>query len=399
MIDKSDDPDPVIAGQNMTYKLVVTNNGPAQATGVQVIDSLPTGVSFINASSTQGGCSAGVHCLIGDMGVTDVVTITINVNVDSDQTTGLSNFAFVSSLNPDTIPSNNDDTELTTVNLFADLKGVKTSTPEIATPGSSLSYEIVVTNLGPSLAQNVHMADYLPIELENGTAQSSQGTCRVTGPFVECNLGDIAAGAEAFLTVVGTVSSSATGTLTNRLRVTCQPYEEPYEPEYPTCPNNIQDLDTPVSANADLSIVKGVSSTLVTAGETFTYTITVNNAGPSLAQNVIVTDTLDSGVDYVSATPTPSSQPDPVIWNIGDLDAGESQVIELVVQAQPDLFNGRTIYNTVVVGSDTEESNLSNNSDDAQNQVQAESQIVVEKTASSDPVSYTHLTLPTSDLV
>ncbi len=383
-IQKSDSPDPVIAGENLTYTLVVTNNGPAPATGVQVVDSLPAGVSYVTSSSTKGACSAGVLCLIGDMAVGESVTITIIVRVDSDLTSGLSNLAFVSSLNPDSNPDNNDDTELTIVNLSADLSVTKTADPSIATPGAGLSYEIVVTNQGPSLAQNVTIQDLLPPDLNNNTASSSQGSCSITSDSIlNCNLGNIPAGEQVIVTVTGTVASDATETLTNYVSVVCQPSE----PNYPTsCEDNEQFVDTEVSANADLSLVKTVSSPQVAGGEIFTYTITVQNAGPSLAQNVVVTDTLDTGVDYVSAVPIPLSQPDPVVWNLGSLNAGESRLIELVVQAQADLPNGRLLVNSAVVDSSTEDSNPGNNSDDAQNQVFSESTITVEKTASSDPV-------------
>ncbi len=126
-ITKGDNPDPVTAGQNLLYTLVVTNNGPAPATSVQVIDLLPSGVTYVGSSSTKGACSSGVHCLLGDMAVDEIVTITIEVNVDSDQTSGLSNFAFVTSLNPDSNPDNNDADEFTSVELSADLSVVKNS--------------------------------------------------------------------------------------------------------------------------------------------------------------------------------------------------------------------------------------------------------------------------------
>ena len=114
------------------------------------------------------------------MAVDEIVTITIEVNVDSDKTSGLSNFAFVTSLNPDLNPDNNDADEFTSVELSADLSVVKTADPSIATPGASLSYEIVVTNHGPSLAQNVDMQDLLPPSIKNNVVSSSKGSCSIT---------------------------------------------------------------------------------------------------------------------------------------------------------------------------------------------------------------------------
>ncbi len=54
---KSDDPDPVVAGENLTYTLLVTNAGPSPVTGVVVTDTLPAGVSFKSVTATQGSGS------------------------------------------------------------------------------------------------------------------------------------------------------------------------------------------------------------------------------------------------------------------------------------------------------------------------------------------------------
>ncbi|MBI3459898.1 DUF11 domain-containing protein, partial [Candidatus Acetothermia bacterium] len=69
-VTKTDSPDPVIAGNNLTYTLTVTNNGPDNAGGVTVTDTLPGGVTFISAVPSQGSCSqsAGVvTCSLGTM--------------------------------------------------------------------------------------------------------------------------------------------------------------------------------------------------------------------------------------------------------------------------------------------------------------------------------------------
>jgi uncharacterized repeat protein (TIGR01451 family) len=67
-ITKSGSPNPVKQGQTITYTLGVTNNGPSNATGVTVTDTLPTKVTFVSATPSQGSCSqaAGiVTCALG----------------------------------------------------------------------------------------------------------------------------------------------------------------------------------------------------------------------------------------------------------------------------------------------------------------------------------------------
>jgi uncharacterized repeat protein (TIGR01451 family) len=82
-VTKSDSPDPVRVGNNLTYTLTITNNGPAAATGVTVTDTIPKGVSFVSATSSQGSCtrsSRTVTCSMGTLANAAQATATIVVN-------------------------------------------------------------------------------------------------------------------------------------------------------------------------------------------------------------------------------------------------------------------------------------------------------------------------------
>jgi uncharacterized repeat protein (TIGR01451 family) len=117
-IAKSDSPDPVIVGSSLTYALTVTNNGPGDAPGVTVTDTLPTGVSLVSATPSQGTCSLGpiITCDLGDLANGVGATITINVTVDSSACgPGLLNTALVESGVSDPDSSNNSASADTTV--------------------------------------------------------------------------------------------------------------------------------------------------------------------------------------------------------------------------------------------------------------------------------------------
>src|SRR5919108_441563 len=79
---KSDSPDPVSKGAALTYSIVVTNNGPGSAAGVQLTDSLPASVQLVSAVSTAGSCAqtdSMVACDLGDLSNGANVTVTIIV--------------------------------------------------------------------------------------------------------------------------------------------------------------------------------------------------------------------------------------------------------------------------------------------------------------------------------
>src|SRR2546422_871086 len=60
-ITKTDSPDPVPAGTNLTYQIGIVNNGPETAQIVVLNDVLPTGPTFVSAQftggSVQGTCT------------------------------------------------------------------------------------------------------------------------------------------------------------------------------------------------------------------------------------------------------------------------------------------------------------------------------------------------------
>src|SRR5580704_17086876 len=81
-ITKTGSPNPVLQGSTLTYTLGVTNHGPASATLVTVTDTLPSQVSFVSASSSQGSCSQAsgtVTCSLGTMASGATATVTIAV--------------------------------------------------------------------------------------------------------------------------------------------------------------------------------------------------------------------------------------------------------------------------------------------------------------------------------
>ena len=151
---KLDSPDATVAGTLLNYTLIVTNNGPAAATGVAVNDTLPAGVTHVSSTISTGGSCSGtttVSCPIGNLGVGGVATIAMTVQTPSALPTPnpIVNTATVTSTTIDPEPSNDTSTQPTTIVAQTDVQITK-GAPATVIAGNQLAYTITVTNNGPS---------------------------------------------------------------------------------------------------------------------------------------------------------------------------------------------------------------------------------------------------------
>ncbi len=68
-VTKTDSPDPVLVGSQLTYTLAVANTGPSIASNVILTDVLQATVSLVSATPSQGACGgvSTVTCFLGDI--------------------------------------------------------------------------------------------------------------------------------------------------------------------------------------------------------------------------------------------------------------------------------------------------------------------------------------------
>ncbi|GGO86695.1 hypothetical protein GCM10011348_38110 [Marinobacterium nitratireducens] len=241
---KSDSPDPVLAGNQLTYELVVTNEGLSTAADVVVTDLLPAEwVGFVSASVLEGGnCEITAEdtltCALGDLDPAESRTIVVVVDVDAATPDGfeLSNTASVASATADPDESNNSAGAVTTVATEADLWLDKTGNFPTGNASGTIIYFLTVHNKagcsvddpevcgdgGPSDAQNVVVTDELPstakklvVEFVSEECSYDAGTHRVTcetatvpaGESVEYEIQATAKGNLGEITNVADVSS------------------------------------------------------------------------------------------------------------------------------------------------------------------------------------------------
>jgi choice-of-anchor A domain-containing protein/uncharacterized repeat protein (TIGR01451 family) len=315
-------------GGNVVYTVVVTNNGPATASGVTVSDQLPSGLSYVSSSATAGSYSntTGIWT-VGTIknGLTAKLDITAKVT-----TTGsISNTAEVKTSDqsdPNSTPGNNVSTEndQATVTIqpvaAADIKIQKTVSPANPVVGDSVFYTVTATNLGPGSATNVVVTDKMPSGITYSANVPSAGSYDAgTGKW---SIPSIAVNASSTLRLVGIRNTS--NNVTNIAQLTSLDQ---------TDPNASNNCDSVSLANqvADLKIKKTVSPNPPQYGANATFTITVTNSGPSAATGVNASDALPAGLTYVSSTASKGTYNSANgQWEIGSLAANDSCKLTVV---------------------------------------------------------------------
>jgi uncharacterized delta-60 repeat protein/uncharacterized repeat protein (TIGR01451 family) len=106
----------VPTGRSMTYTIAIANNGPDASSGVTVTDQLPSTVTFVSATPSQGSCSESggtVTCNLGMIG--NGATATVDIVVEPTVPGTIINTASVMASTPDSNAGNNSDSENTSV--------------------------------------------------------------------------------------------------------------------------------------------------------------------------------------------------------------------------------------------------------------------------------------------
>ena len=386
-ITKSDDADPALVGDVLTYTVTVLNQGVSAATNVVVTDVLPSGVAFVSATPGQGSCSESsgtITCPLGAMAALASVDIVIVVTpgVSTGNTT-ITNNASVVADQADPDVSDDSVSEDTDIDSKTDLALTKTAAPDPVLAGNALTYTLTVTNNGPSDSTGSTVTDALPSGVSFNAGASSPG-CSEAGGTVTCAVGAVATGGFSVLTVVVDLDSSLAdgSTLTNNATVAANEADT-------VAANDSDNTTVTVDAQADLSISKVDSADPATAGSALVYTIGVTNQGPSDAQSVVVTDVLAAGLSHVSATASQGSCSETagtVTCTLSTIVDGASATVTLTVDVDPGVADGSTIPNTATVASATVDPDGANNSAAATTDIETSADIAVTKSDLADPV-------------
>ena len=302
----------VVAGDGLTrtYLVTVANAGPSDAAAVNLTVGWPADFSQGVISPSQGTCAplgAGpdVDCDLGGLAAGASATVSLAYSVPATIESGPRTItAAVTSATSDLDPADDSGLDTTTVVEVADLVVTKTDGHSAVTAGGAGAiYTITITNAGPSDADSVAVTDSVPAPLIAAAPSADLGgDCSASvGNVISCSL---------------PVSLAVGGTMTVGI-----PYAVPANAAIQTVSNSVVVMSdenptgvtatdlTAVGTVADLAVSVSDGATTVTAGDglTWTYLVTVTNAGPSDAAAVTVTATWPADFSHGQITPSQGS--------------------------------------------------------------------------------------------
>jgi large repetitive protein len=244
------------------------------------------------------------------------------------------------------------------INKAVDLSTVPDSTT------TAVVYTIDFANSGSTNATGASIVDTLPanVSFTSATLNGSSITPSGSNPYTftvdtDGTSGVAVAGNSGVLLINASVSNTATGTLTNTASLSS---------DQTSAITDTADtlVGAPVSGGGstapELYISKTANVSLLGAGDTVTYTLTVVNAGNGSASTVVVVDDFPEQAYFsyqscTTATGTCSESPSGTLnWAAGTLSAGGSATLTYQMQASTTgIPNGLTLLNNTASVSDT----------------------------------------------
>ena len=297
-------------GDNVTYTIVVSNDGAADAKNVVVKDILDPGFKFIEANY------GGVYDELTRT-VTWIVDVNAKGHVDLTIKVIVEDYGVLT--NNVTVGNKTSSVNITVPEIIPN----KTADIENPNFGDEVTYTVNITNVGKSNAVNVAVCDVLGEGLELISADGGvyNPITRTITWTVNLNSGET----KSFKVVAKVIGY---GNVTNSLVVGNK--------------TSAVDVDVP-----EIIPSKDADNKYPNFGDSIDYTITVNNIGKADAKHVVVVDRLDKGLKYVSSSYNGvyDEAAHTVTWVV-DIAAGSS--LDLTVTAVADEYG--VLTNIVSVG-------------------------------------------------
>lgn len=340
----------VVAGEEVIYQVLVSNQGPSTAANVVLTDNYQTKdltvVAYSLDNITWIPYTKGAKINLGDMNSGSSIIVYFKAMVNASTRGIVHNIVNITT---DTDDARGIFSAEEHVNVISNstLKVDKTAEIKELNPGDTIHYIITVTAGGSSDSLNVVLKDILDSTLldVNGAIYAVDGVNKGmwTGSI---DLGNMLTGTTVTVDIWAKILDTADRDVFNLVNVTSDEHPE----------GNTSNITVHVRI-VDLAVDKLVNNTVPKYLDMIEYTIVVVNNGPDKSFNVTVGDLLPDGVKFISSNG--QYNPDTGVWFVGDLDANERVTLKIVVQ----VIKVGNITNAVNVTGTGHDTNLTNNND------------------------------------
>jgi uncharacterized repeat protein (TIGR01451 family) len=221
--------------------------------------------------------------------------------------------------------------------------------------GDQITYQIKVTNTGSVNINNLRITDtFDDKKLNNITNISNSGILNSTNGTITWNLGTLNANQDITVSFDATIRNVVANgdDIINTAVIRAD-----------NVPDKQVSVDFDITGAIEIQkkCLAGTSgntacdNATLRAGDTVRYELEIRNTGNSTAKNVVVTDKYDTNltsVDNISNSGRLNTSNREIIWELGDLDANESQTLTYRARIGNSVNAGTTIRNVAIVKAD-----------------------------------------------
>lgn len=299
-------------GDTITYTSVIVNTGTVNAENTMFVDNIPSGLSFVSGTVKINGTSypsydPHVGFTLGTILQGNSVTITFDTTVSSMPSSGFvsntSNIEYQYKIDPNGqyFTSNVSSNSVVTYINYGDLTALKSADRTVVRLTNIINYTVVISNTGNTILKNLNFKDIIQSEssFNIGSVYVNGENKPLFNPNIGFSLSDIPVGGQTIVTFAVTANSiPINNELLNKADITYSYFVDPNGS--PTTKTKSSNETTVMVYDTIISSDKTVDKALAKIGDTLNFTVTLNNEGNTVAQNILFKDILDSNISFVT---------------------------------------------------------------------------------------------------